>query len=272
MYCAPPATWLKYLHKSKNNVFDLHPDVTKNNTVEELIGTLNTQSSGLLSHHAPVFYLNDYRNNSYVFMSKTIKALSGFEAECFTQGGIGFAASLFHKDDLRLFNEQIFPDRLQFLKTTSPLEHKNYLFSYNFRIKTRAGHFISILQKNSFIQSDQFGNPLMSLGIVYDVTHHVDPDKVIHRIDKMDDCDVFGVGSQLVKITNYYHDYEYRRFSKREREVLLWMADGYTSREIADKLCLSEHTVINHRRKMQEKTNTPNAISLLAYSIKKNLI
>ncbi|WPU91875.1 helix-turn-helix transcriptional regulator [Mucilaginibacter sabulilitoris] len=265
----PNPTWLHYLHISKNKTSDLI--LEDPGPIETMIGNLSGNSFDLLAHNAPVVYLNDYRSNSYVFMSKTIKSLCGHDAEAFIRGGIGHAVSLFHKDDLRLFNEQIFPDRLKFLKSIPASEHKNYLFSYNFRIKTKAGHYISILQKNTFIQSDLRGNPLMSLGMIYDISAYADPAKTVHTIDKFS-TDAPCSKIQTLEQTNYYLDDRYKQFSNREREVLLWMADGLTSKEIADKLSLSEHTVINHRRNMQEKTNTPNAISLVAYSIKKNLI
>jgi DNA-binding CsgD family transcriptional regulator len=61
-------------------------------------------------------------------------------------------------------------------------------------------------------------------------------------------------------------------FSKREREVLLWMAEGLSSKMIADKLHISEHTVINHRRSMQEKSNKPNATALVSFAIRNGII
>jgi DNA-binding NarL/FixJ family response regulator len=61
-------------------------------------------------------------------------------------------------------------------------------------------------------------------------------------------------------------------FSKREKEVLLWMAEGLSSKMIADKLHISEHTVINHRRSMQEKSNKPNATALVSFAIRNGII
>lgn len=41
---------------------------------------------------------------------------------------------------------------------------------------------------------------------------------------------------------------------------------------IADKLFVSEHTVINHRRHMQDKTNSPNAVALISFAIRNGII
>ncbi|MEO3404951.1 LuxR C-terminal-related transcriptional regulator [Mucilaginibacter sp. CAU 1740] len=265
----PNPTWLHYLYTSKNKGYDVIGEDPGG--IESMIHNLGSAGFDLFSHNAPVVYLNDYRSNGYVFMSKTIRSLCGYDADTFVRGGIGHAISLFHQDDLRLFNERIFPDRLKFLRSVPPDEHKNYLFSYNFRIRTKGGQYISILQKNTFIQSDLRGNPLMSLGIIYDISSYADPGKAVHTIERFSMDSPPGKIETLSRM-NYYLEEQSSQFSKREKEVLLWMADGLTSKEIAGKLFLSEHTVINHRRNMQEKTNTPNAISLVAYSIKMNLI
>jgi len=65
---------------------------------------------------------------------------------------------------------------------------------------------------------------------------------------------------------------ECKTFSKREKEVLQWMAEGLSSKMIAGKLNISEHTVINHRRSMQEKSNKPNATALVSFAIRNGII
>jgi len=51
--------------------------------------------------------------------------------------------------------------------------------------------------------------------------------------------------------------------SKREKEVLNLLAEGDNSKEIADKLCLSERTVSNHRANMLQKCNVDNTVKLV---------
>jgi len=69
-----------------------------------------------------------------------------------------------------------------------------------------------------------------------------------------------------------YVDKEHKLFSKREKEVLTWMSEGLSSKMIATKLNISEHTVINHRRSMQEKSNMPNATALVSFAIRSGII
>lgn len=55
-------------------------------------------------------------------------------------------------------------------------------------------------------------------------------------------------------------------FSKRERKVLELMAKGYSSKDIAKELFISEKTVESHRKNMIEKAKVKNGIELIAYA------
>ncbi len=64
----------------------------------------------------------------------------------------------------------------------------------------------------------------------------------------------------------------YDRLTEREREVFRLIADGHTSREIADMLFISLKTIHNHRAKIMEKLNIHNKSELIKYAILKGLI
>ena len=49
--------------------------------------------------------------------------------------------------------------------------------------------------------------------------------------------------------------------SEREMEILTLLAEGLVKKEIADRLCISSHTVVSHIRHIYEKLNVPNAPS-----------
>jgi DNA-binding NarL/FixJ family response regulator len=61
-------------------------------------------------------------------------------------------------------------------------------------------------------------------------------------------------------------------FTKREMEILLLTAEGYTNQEIADKLFTSKRTVEGHRQSMINKTGTRNTIALIRYALKHGII
>lgn len=59
--------------------------------------------------------------------------------------------------------------------------------------------------------------------------------------------------------------------TSREREVLQLLAEGKTTREIANALCLSTKTVETHRRQMMEKLNIYTVANLIKFAIRKGL-
>ncbi len=58
----------------------------------------------------------------------------------------------------------------------------------------------------------------------------------------------------------------------REREVLTYIAEGYTNREIAENLVISVKTVDRHRENIMQKLNLHNRVELVKYAIEKGLI
>jgi len=60
--------------------------------------------------------------------------------------------------------------------------------------------------------------------------------------------------------------------SKREIDVLQLVAKGLANKEVTDKLCISIHTVISHRKNISEKTGVKSASGLTMYAVLKNII
>ncbi len=58
----------------------------------------------------------------------------------------------------------------------------------------------------------------------------------------------------------------------REKEVLRLVALGHSNKIIADKLFISIHTVISHRKNISEKTGIKSISGLTVYAILNNLI
>jgi DNA-binding NarL/FixJ family response regulator len=63
----------------------------------------------------------------------------------------------------------------------------------------------------------------------------------------------------------------YDSLTPREREILKMIADGHTSREIAEKLFVSLKTVLGHRTKIMGKLDLHNRTELIKYAMRKGL-
>ncbi|MCR5585560.1 MAG: response regulator transcription factor [Lachnospiraceae bacterium] len=62
------------------------------------------------------------------------------------------------------------------------------------------------------------------------------------------------------------------KFTKREEEILILIASGYSNKEIGDKLFISEKTVKNHITGIFDKINVKDRTQAALYAIKNNLV
>jgi DNA-binding NarL/FixJ family response regulator len=70
------------------------------------------------------------------------------------------------------------------------------------------------------------------------------------------------------KITNASYD----TLTSREQEIMVLLAEGLSSKEIAEKLFISPKTVDNHRTNILRKLNLHSTIELIRYAARLGII
>lgn len=112
---------------------------------------------------------------------------------------------------------------------------------------------------------------------------------VLGVVEKMASLDVFRAGLQAVAAGQPYYGPQAGRLirelvsrpeeatgqaelTKREKTILCHVAQGLSSREIASKLGLSVHTVINHRTNLMKKTGLRRVAQLSLFAAQTGLI
>ncbi len=58
----------------------------------------------------------------------------------------------------------------------------------------------------------------------------------------------------------------------RELEVLALLSEGLSNKEIADRLFVSERTIVGHKSNLMSKTNCKNSVSLISWAMKNKMI
>lgn len=89
--------------------------------------------------------------------------------------------------------------------------------------------------------------------------------------------DAIMKGSANVESLNSIKTYESTscegiKLSNREIEVIRFVAEGLTNKQIADKLFLSAHTVTTHRKNIMCKLGISNTAGLVMYAVRQNLL
>jgi DNA-binding CsgD family transcriptional regulator len=70
-------------------------------------------------------------------------------------------------------------------------------------------------------------------------------------------------GLSYVKVGSYVPASADQELTVREEEILYLIKEGYNSKEIADRLCISLNTVKNHRKNLLRKTQSRNMADLV---------
>lgn len=259
-------TYLKLLDEVYSNDEEINID---------FVNTLTNQLYQLskpLPFTTPIFFILDYTIKSYLSISNTVQQVVHYDPCAFLEGGIDFLIDIYQPDDFNIYNESVFKINTEFLQSVPVSEHSDHVFSYNFRARTAKGEWVHLLQKCTYITSKKTGLPLYSLGTVYDISNYKQDTVMFHQIEKYKS----GVNREILreqKVHNYFYPQkEDQLLTKREKEILLQMADGLSSKEISDRYFISEHTVVAHRKRMLKKTNTKNMAQLIAYAIRNKII
>ena len=256
-------TWFSYIESVHDQVAD-HERVQLQEF--DSFFQVNGFKQNSFRHTTQFLYLLNYRTRRYMNMSENF---AGYPAKSFTEGGLEHTFGILKKDDLRLLNEEIFPDRLLLLKQSPPAEHQRYIFTLSTEVRNKKGEYETYLQRNAFV-SDPFGNPVYSIGSLTNISHLYQGQPVLQTIEKL------GVDEnqpiELIFRKTYFRNHEDKIFSKSEKRVLECIASGMSNKMIAEKLYLSEHTIVNHRRNMQAKANVPNSVALVTFALRHGLI
>ena len=110
------------------------------------------------------------------------------------------------------------------------------------------------------------------IGLIYS---YFDKDLLIKLDDTMElsdpvDCLLKKLKKYCTRITMPVNAQEH--LSDRETDVLIHLVNGLSNKEIADRLNISIHTVISHRKNIIEKTGIKSLSGLTIYAISKKII
>lgn len=86
----------------------------------------------------------------------------------------------------------------------------------------------------------------------------LETEKMIEESIQQDD----NTGDDLVKISN---------LSSREKEIIHYLCQGFSNKQIADQLFISHKTVGNHRTNIMMKLDVHNIVELIRFSFKNGL-
>jgi DNA-binding NarL/FixJ family response regulator len=113
---------------------------------------------------------------------------------------------------------------------------------------------------------------ILFVGIIYGYCHKEVLDSFDETIYITDSEEVIlNKLKNLHKQRNQTYSSSSERLTDREKDVLKLLIQGFSNKEVADKLTISPHTDITHRKNIIEKTGIRSLAGLAVYAILNNI-
>ncbi|MBE9586599.1 LuxR family transcriptional regulator [Mucilaginibacter sp. JRF] len=213
-------------------------------------------------------FITDYVNNRYLYLAINSNKFLGYSDSFLLGEGPSFINSLLHPYDFKVYNEKIFPANIACLKKYADTDYKNLLFTVNCRLRDGKGKYCALRLCSSFISIADDGTPLLEISALSDISDYKSDVKIVHLIQKYNAQNKIS----LLNRKCYLPCVNQVLLTKREVDILRWVCEGFSSKQIADKLNISIYTINNHRKNMLRKSQCHNLTELLHNAVNEGLI
>lgn len=198
------------------------------------------------------FVFNIYQG-AIEFMSAGIADVLGYEPG---EMDIVFLMDKIHPDDKAYFLNCEYRIT-EFFKALPFDRIKNYKVQYDFRVKSKTNKYVRILHQAIQVDYDE-SNFYRTLCLQTDISHIKPDGKPCFSIIGLDgEPSYYNI--QHIEVFSKSYDL----FTTREREILKYIVEGKSSKDIANKLFISIHTVNTHRKNILNKAGTKTPLDLI---------
>jgi DNA-binding CsgD family transcriptional regulator len=207
----------------------------------------------------------DLYKKEHVFVSENYSKMLKYDLTEFEMKGNDFFSSRVHPDDF-LINLKIGAELLRQSYRVPVGERKDYKVVSDYRVKSGNGEYIRIIEQHQALELDKKGNVWLALSTV-----DISPNQDLTGGVK---CIIFNAKTGKTLPYNFASEQKDREtyLSKREQEVLNLVKEGLPSKEIAERLFISIHTVNTHRQRILEKLNVSNSYEAIQYAARLGLL
>ena len=220
------------------------------------------------------YYIIDSPTLTLDLVSDSVGALLGIEPDDFSLEKL---VNAMHPDDLDFFMrcEDVVA---YFLKNCIPPEQMvNYKIIYCLRERIFDGSYRLFLMQTLTLKTTEEGALLKVFGAHTDITHITSVNN--HRLSLIGlnglpsylELDVFD-DYLFEDFVPYNYQVSELSFTKRELQVIQWLAKGLSTGAIAVELSISVQTVFTHRKNILRKSGVKNTSELIAMCIRKGYI
>ncbi len=234
-------------------------------------------------------YIGHYKTGVISYISKSVYTILGYGQEYFIKSGVDALRSIVHPEDMNniimILSEVIREYKINITRGKSNDSPK--VATYHFRAKHSNGQLIPVDQKVFILSLDENGMPDLIFSIIMPKLTSLKQDlndellngqreKLLclleylrirgNNLTRLLDFNEKNYLESPLEITTHLNPV--RDVSIREKEVLKLISEGLASKEIAEKLGISFHTVESHRKNLLEKFGAKNSAELIKAALK----
>lgn len=206
----------------------------------------------LLAHSPLAHFIINFREMKLEYASPSFKNILGNDFELFYAQDPSLSMQRMHPDYQPAFVGKIVPHIREVLKPLNETERKSIQFSYNFQIKIN-NEYIHLRQDMRVLLATPEGIPLYASACVYDMSEINYQNMVHYKVKRYTENRCETIYSKIFHL--YSNDIA---FTKTEQTIFELIKKGRSTKDIADKLCISEETVKKHRKNMVRKAGVKN--------------
>jgi len=225
--------------------------------------TLEKSLNNIISVGAQYHYLIQISDNSLHHVDPNIKNIHNLD---YVPKSLQEIINLIHPEDLEyvLLAEQAVFEKISEIGL-SYVQHLKP--SYCFRMKINNDQYHLFHHQAIHVGIDDEGKLAISLNIHTDIQHITQRNSFIVLIQGIDERDDY----LQLDLTGEWNN-RLPKLSAREMEILRLLSAGMNSKEIGNKLFISDETVRTHRKRLFSKTNTNKCSQLIRVSFEWGLI
>ena len=203
-----------------------------------------------------VFMICPFHHPENRYISKNCEEVLGYPSnyiyDLFPAGIISHA----HEDDQQDLKD-CFSFLHNYLNDKSAEEYYALRFVVQFRFRHKDGNYLVVQDEKASLKLRN------STFIYYSILKDITEETAFTGVR----LDIYKQDSSQEKLAEFRPSSQHIRLSKRETELVSLIRKGLRTKEIADQLKISHHTVRNMRQRMFEKFNVNNSIELLNRAI-----
>lgn len=204
----------------------------------------------------------DYCKRQMVFYSSNFGSLLGYAPSDYEETGQQFFSGKIHPDDALMLSINSV-SILKIFNHFSSDEKLNHKIISEYRMMNAQNQYVRLVEQYQVLKLDPKGQLWLAFNIV-----DISPNQDIAEPSK----------SQLLNFrTGQIVPWEAPKkptfeLTKREKEILELVKNGFLSKEISSKLSISVHTVNTHRQRFLEKLGANNSMEAIVFASRHGLL